>query len=72
MDPLRVFYNNEVEREAVKLYMIDCLKELAVEQTFDGKEVTGIKEAYDTITKAFDKLDGMYGKIERIVDQNSR
>lgn len=72
MDPLKGFYNNEVEREAVKLFMVECLKELAVEQTFDGQDVSGIKDAYKALIKSFDKLDGMYGKIEVIKDQNSR
>jgi hypothetical protein len=53
---LIAFYNNQGQRETVKLFLIEVLKEIAVEKSFEGEPVTGIKEAKDTIDKAFDKL----------------
>ncbi len=69
---LKSFYNNENQREAVKTFLIESLKELAVEMTFDGKDVTGIKEAHDAINKAFDSLAETYGIIDPPVINNSR
>lgn len=71
-NPLVTFYNNEIEREAVKEFLIGQLKELAVERAFDGEGVTGIKEGRDTIVRSFDKLDELYGKIKVNPEQNSR
>jgi len=72
MQSLKLFYDNIQEREAVKAFLIDCLKELAVEKTFDGEDVSGIKEARQNIERAFDRLDEMYGKIETSKPSNSR
>jgi len=73
MNPvLRNFYSNEAERDAVKEFMIEVLKELAVERTFDGKPVTGIPEARELVDRLFDKLQELYGKIKEPVISNSR
>jgi len=69
---LKNFYENKNQREAVKTFLIENLKELAVERTFEGKDVTGIKEAHDSINKAFDKLAETYGIIESTEINNSR
>jgi hypothetical protein len=52
--------------------MIEVLKELAVDKTFNGKETSGIKDARDCIEKAFDKLGEMFGIIEKSIISNSR
>ena len=61
MNPLQSFYNNETQREAVKEFMIACLKELAVEKTFAGENTNGIKEAREIVDNMFDKLEAEYG-----------
>ena len=71
-NPLATFYNNEHEREAVKEFLVEQLKELAVERTFDGEDVKGIKEANENIVRAFDRLHELYGKIEPPKEQNSK
>ena len=72
INPLVTFYNNEHEREAVKAFLMEQLKELAIERAFDGDDVVGIKEARDTIVRSFDRLDEMYGKKDKSIISNSR
>jgi hypothetical protein len=61
---LQNFYGNIGQREAVKLFMVEVLGEMAVERAFAGKPVVGIAEAKELVDKTFDKLDEIYGKIE--------
>jgi hypothetical protein len=68
---LAQFYEQESIRKAVEEFMVDTLKEMAVDKTFDGEDVTGIKEARELIVKMFDRLDSMYGKI-KVTETNSR
>lgn len=60
MNNLRNFYNNENERESVKEFMIECLKEMAHERAFAGESVAGISEARELVEKMFDKLEQMF------------
>ncbi len=53
---LRNFYQNENEREAVKLFFIETLGEMAKEKAFDGESVVGIKEARDMVERSFETL----------------
>jgi hypothetical protein len=69
---LSTFYNNESQRETVRTFMIEVLKELAVEKTFDGKETKGIKDARECVEKMFDKLEELYGIIKKPLITNSR
>ena len=69
---LKIFYDNEPEREAVKEFLILCLKEMAIQKTFDGEDITGIKDAHDNIIKSFDKLAELYAKIKKPVVSDSR
>lgn len=72
MNPLEQFHRNKVQKEAVKLFMIDCLKDMAVERAFDGKGVVGIAEANIAITKSFDKLTELYDIKEKVIINNPR
>jgi hypothetical protein len=72
MNPLQTFYNNQSERDAVMAFLIDSLKEVAVEKAFEGASVVGIREANDAIRAAFDKLGEIYGKIDEPTITNSR
>ena len=72
MQSLKLFYDNVTEREAVREFLIESLREIAIEKTFDGEDVTGIKEARQTIDKMFDKLDELYGIKSAIIMSNSR
>lgn len=72
MDLLRQFYNDIHTREAVKEFMIANLRETAVEKVFNKGAVAGIYEAKKAIDKSFDKLDELYGIIDKPVITNSR
>ncbi len=69
---LKQFYDNEGQREAVKVFMLEVLKELAVEKTFTGHPITGIKEAHELVNKMFDKLAELYAIIDPPITHNSR
>lgn len=68
---LAQFYEQEGIRKAVEEFMVETLKEYAVEKTFEGESVGGIKEAREVVEKMFDKLDTIYGKI-KVTETNSR
>lgn len=72
MNPLQTFYTNTPEKEAVQSFLMAQLREMAADMALDGEDVSGIKDAADLVTRTFDKLDEMYGKIETVKEQNSR
>lgn len=72
MNPLQTFYTNTPEKEAVQSFFMAQLREMAADMALDGEDVSGIKDAADLVTRTFDKLDEMYGKIETVKEQNSR
>lgn len=73
MNPiLRNFYANESERDAVKAFMIEQLALMAIDRSFAGESVVGIKEARELVDKSFDKLEQVYGIIKKPKEQNSR
>ena len=69
---LKLFYDNVHEREAVRAFFVEQLREMAADMALEGEDVTGIKDANVLITRCFDTLDQRYGKIEVMKDQNSR
>lgn len=69
---LKLFYDNVHEREAVRAFFVEQLREMAADMALEGESVTGIKDANTLITRCFDTLDQRYGKIETLKDQNSR
>ena len=69
---LKLFYDNVHEREAVRAFFVEQLREMAADMALEGESVTGIKDANKLITRCFDTLDQRYGKIETIKEQNSR
>ncbi len=48
------FYANESEREAVHEFLIETLKDLAVQKVFAKESIDGIYEAQETIRLAFE------------------
>lgn len=69
---LKTFYDNEAVRESVHAFMNDQLREMAADMALEGQDVTGIKDAHDLIERCFSKLDELYGKIDVVIEQNSR
>ena len=73
MNPsLKTFQDNEVQREAVREFMIAALGNIAVERAFEGKSTSGIQEARECVEKTFDKLAELYGTVKPTVITNSR
>jgi hypothetical protein len=73
MNPiLRNFYDNSNEREAVKAFLIDVLKDMAVERVFEKQTISGLYEGRKAIEKAFNRLEELYGRIDAPIKSNSR
>ncbi|OGL46466.1 MAG: hypothetical protein A2W05_07115 [Candidatus Schekmanbacteria bacterium RBG_16_38_10] len=67
---LNQFYNDEHTREAVKAFFLEQLDKLALEKVYSGEETTGIKDAKETIERAFIELKELYGKDIKINSVN--
>ena len=67
---LNQFYNDEHTREAVKAFFLEQLDRLALEKVYSGEETTGIKDAKETIERAFIELKELYGKDIKINSVN--
>lgn len=72
MNPLKVFYENETEREAVREFMTETLRTLAADRAMEGKPTSGILEARECIDMAFDKMAELYGTVKPANITNSR
>lgn len=69
---LRAFYENETEREAVKMFMVETLGEIAKEKAFNGEDTSGIQEAKECIDKTFQSLEEKYGIIKPPITRDSK
>jgi hypothetical protein len=72
MQILQQFYVNKTEREAVHDFMVECLGQMAIEKTFKGEDVSGIKEARELVEKMFDELQVLYGEKPKVLYNNSK
>jgi proline dehydrogenase len=72
MDLLGNFYRDSATRETLREFMLQTLGDIAIEKTFNGQNVGGIKEAKELVDRIFDKLEDAYGKIEKPIISNSR
>jgi hypothetical protein len=73
MNPtLHTFYNNENERETVKAFMIETLKEIAIERAFNGEDIKGIPDAKNLVEVMFSKLEEVYGQKKNTITHSPR
>ncbi len=72
MNVLSIFQSNEPTRDAVKLFMIETLKDIAVDKAFGGEDTKGIPEAKLLIDKMFEKLADIYGKKDAPIIDSTR
>ena len=72
MNHLRPFYENENQREAVRGFLIECLKEMAVERVMKREETGDIADAKEAIEEAFIKLKELYGEAPKPSHPSSR
>ena len=57
---LKDFYLNEVMRNDVKDYLLNFLKEQAIQKTFNREDVSAIAEAKEVLDNAFDNLEVLF------------
>lgn len=69
---LQIFHSNEIMREQVKDFLIEQLRELAIERVFGKQAISGIYEARKVITLAFDRMDELFTKQKKGTIQSSR
>lgn len=69
---LKTFQDNEVEREAVKEFMIECLNELAVDRVMKREDTASLADTKEVVEKLFIRLREVYGNNPKPVHQNSR
>lgn len=62
---LRDFYFNEELRNEVQAYLIEFLKQRAIEKVFNKEDTKDIAEAKDTIDEAFENLSVLYPQEKR-------
>lgn len=57
---LRDFYANEELRKEVHAYLVEFLRERAIEKVFNKENTEAIAEAKDTIDEAFENLSVLF------------
>lgn len=73
MNPhLKAFNDSPEIKNSVKEFMVDVLKEIAVEKAFKGETVVGIPEASKLIERMFDRLEEEYTEEKKSIINNSR
>jgi hypothetical protein len=70
MDHLKIFYDQESVRNAVKEYLLSTLDSKVLDDTYAGRDVSGYKEARKTIQEFFSRLTEKYGTKEKHRNQN--
>lgn len=69
---LKNFYKDKHTREAVHAFLLDMLNQEAVERVLSRKEVSGLADAKEVITKAFSTLKDTYEPKPEKKVQSSR
>ncbi len=57
---LKDFYLNEIMRNDVHAYLMDCLKVQAIEKAFNREDTSSVAEAKEIIDKAFNELEILF------------
>jgi hypothetical protein len=60
MDLLKIFYDNELEREAVRDFILSTLNEFALEELFKGNNAIPVAKAKKVVDMAFVRLTELY------------
>jgi len=72
MNPLLHFYNDKTTSEAVKVFMLEQLEQMAVEAVFSKKPTDGIFEAKELVDKMFATLKELYEPRQKAVIESPR
>lgn len=70
MDHLKIFYEQESVRDAVKDFMHDLLDTSALKAVYKGEDVSGYKEARATVDRLFARLEELYGQKDKPLSSN--
>ncbi|MFA5197683.1 MAG: hypothetical protein WC437_04680 [Patescibacteria group bacterium] len=69
MKSLREFHNDKDTKENVYNYLIDYLEKETVKRTFDREDVSGMADAKEIISKAFDNMDLLFNSKAKKKEQ---
>lgn len=69
-DHLKIFYEQETVREAVKQFLLDTLDEQVLDRAYKQGDVVGYKEAREVVRGAFSRLNELYAKKETVNSEN--
>lgn len=72
MNPLKNFHSDVHTREAVHAFMLEFLREKAVDKVFSKQAIAGVYEAKKIIDEAFNKLEEMFAEKKAPVIESSR
>lgn len=70
MDTLQQFYENAAMREDVKSFLIETLKQFALEELFNGGEAKDVAKALKVVENAFIKLTELYEPLKKASTAN--
>lgn len=69
-DHLKIFYEQETVREAVKQFLLDTLDEQVLDRAYKQGDVVGYREAREVVCGAFSRLNELYAKKETVNNEN--
>jgi len=66
MNALHRFFQDKELHDGVKAFLLEHLKQVAVNKAFAGSDTNGIKEAKLAIDNAFNQLEKDFGEKKKI------
>lgn len=72
MNPLKLFYENEAQREAVREFMLQCLNKIAIERVMNRKDTNSLADAKDVVESLFIILKETYSDVPKPTVSSSR
>ena len=70
LDHLKIFYDQESVRHAVRDFLHDMLDVSALHDVYKGNDVSGYKEARAIVDKSFARLEELYGEKDARLQGN--
>jgi hypothetical protein len=62
MNPLKIFYDNEIAREAFKEFQLECLNEMAIKRVMARESTLSLADAKEVVEQSFIRLREIYGE----------
>ena len=70
-DHLKLFYQQEHVRESVRVFLLGTVDEELLDAAYEGKDVSGYKEAREVIERTFINLRNLYAE-EKTNNQSNK